>query len=94
MVSSRNKVSTTSVLLPYLSEFRLFSHKVGLGFIRPTTRSKNRVLYFSESTLDGRCLYRTVKPLQHLAEFQAPHFILDSLISFYQTDYSGNPIQS
>ena len=85
------QATTMSALLPYLSEFRLIRPRDGISELPlPITRLKNRVFFsFSRSTLDEKCLFRTVKPLQHLAEFQAPHLILDCLMSLFRYPLFG-----
>jgi len=51
------EVSTTSVLLPYLSKIRLFGHEVGFQFY-PYQQQGQRIVFFiySESTFRVICL--------------------------------------
>ena len=59
------------------------------GFTLTHNKVKESCSLVSKSTLDGRCLFRTVRPLQHLAEFQAPHLILDCLMSLFRYSLFG-----
>ena len=54
------------------------------GFTLTHNKVKESCSLVSKSTLDGRGLLRTVRPLQHLAEFQAPHLILDCLMGLFR----------
>ena len=59
------------------------------GFTLTHNKVKESCSLVSKSTLDGRCLFRTVRPLQHLAEFQAPHLILDCLMGLFRYPLFG-----
>ena len=61
-------VSTISVSVPYLSEFRLIQPQVGISVLPlPKTRSKELLLYFFPKV---HTLTTIVGYFQHLAEYQ------------------------
>jgi len=62
------KVSITSVLLPYLSEFRLIQPQDGISVLPlPITRSKESLLYYIPKVHTSTTI---VGYFQHLAEYQ------------------------
>ena len=62
------KVSITSVLLPYLSEFRLIQPQDGISELPlPITRSKESLLYYIPKVPS---LTTIIGYFQHLAEYQ------------------------
>jgi len=56
MVNLRCESSTTSMLLPYLSEIKLFSHKVGFQFYPYLQQGQRINVFSSESTFRVICL--------------------------------------
>jgi len=80
------KVSTTSVSLPYLSEFRLIQPQDGISVLPlPITRSKESLLYIFR-----KYILQSVVPryCQRLAEYQ----LTTSLRADYLMGFSSLPI--